>query len=268
MSVRKRKWTTRNGEAKEAFIVDYTDQDGDRHIRTFDRKKDADAHHATVTVDVRQGLHSAPSKSATVAEACETWIKRVEADGKKRALLLTVALTGLRASELRGLRWQDVDLKAGELHVRQRADRYSKIGVPKSDSSVRTVPLDPGALTAALREWKLACPKGDEGLVFPSSTGRIQHHSNMLKSLGPVMIEAGVVNKSGAPKYGLHSFRHFFASWCINPRNRGGRELPAKEVQQLLGHASIVLTMDVYGHLFPKTDDRTELAASARALLA
>jgi integrase len=197
-------------------------------------------------------------------------IKRLidKAEGKKRALLLTVALTGLRASELRGLRWQDVDLKAGELHVRQRADRYSKIGVPKSDSSVRTVPLDPGALTAALREWKLACPKGDEGLVFPSSTGRIQHHSNMLKSLGPVMIEAGVVNKSGAPKYGLHAFRHFFASWCINPRNRGGRELPAKEVQQLLGHASIVLTMDVYGHLFPKTDDRTELAASARALLA
>ena len=44
--------------------------------------------------------------------------------GKRHALLLVAALSGLRASELRGLRWKDVDLKAGELHVRQRADRY------------------------------------------------------------------------------------------------------------------------------------------------
>ena len=44
MSVRKRKWTTRNGEAKEAWIVDYFDQEGDRHIQTFERKKDADAY--------------------------------------------------------------------------------------------------------------------------------------------------------------------------------------------------------------------------------
>ena len=43
---------------------------------------------------------------------------------RQRALLLTAALTGLRASELRGLRWSDVDLKVGELHVRQRADRF------------------------------------------------------------------------------------------------------------------------------------------------
>ena len=42
MSVRKRSWTTRKGEMKEAWIVDYADQEGDRHIRTFDRKKEAD----------------------------------------------------------------------------------------------------------------------------------------------------------------------------------------------------------------------------------
>lgn len=111
-------------------------------------------------------------------------------------------------------------LKAGELHVRQRADRYSEIGAPKSDSSVRTVPIDPGALTAALKEWKLACPKGGEGLVFPSSTGRIEHHANMLRSLEPVMKAAKVVDKEGEPKYGLHAFRHFFGSWCIT-KNRG-----------------------------------------------
>lgn len=70
------------------------------------------------------------------------------------------------------------------------------------------------------------------------------------------------------PKYALHSLRHFFASWCINPKHRGGRELSAKVVQHLLGHSSIAMTLDLYGHLFPSSDnDRTELTAAANALL-
>ena len=68
MSVRKRKWLTRNGEAKEAWIVDYS-VNGSRHIETFERKKDADAREAQVTVDVGKGIHIAPSKSPTVAQA-------------------------------------------------------------------------------------------------------------------------------------------------------------------------------------------------------
>jgi integrase len=376
MSVRKRAWTTRNGEPREAWIVDYFDQDGDRHIETFERKKDADARHATVKVDIRQGVHTAPSKSITVAEAAEAWIKRVEADGRERAtvreyrqhvdlhitprigraklahltaakveafrddllaklsrqlarkvltsfksllkaakfahvaagvsiksgkrerklevgidiptageikrlieaakddlkrrtLLLTAALTGLRASELRGLRWAaDVDLKHGELHVRQRADRFNAIGAPKSHSSVRTVPLDADVLIPALKQWRLACPKGEGDLVFPTAAGKVEHHKNMLEGLAPVMVAAGVVDKAGKPKYALHAFRHFFASWCINRKAAGGRELPPKDVQTLLGHSSIVMTLDRYGHLFPRGDDRAELAASARALLA
>lgn len=82
-----------------------------------------------------------------------------------------------------------------------------------------------------------------------------------------MMKAAGVVTAKGEPKYALHAFRHFFASWCINPKSRGGRELPPKVVQTLLGHSSIVMTLDRYGHLFPRGDDRAELDASARALL-
>jgi integrase len=85
MSVRKREWTTTAGEKREAWIVDYADQAGERHIRTFNRKKDADAYHATVKVDVRHGVHTPPSKSVTVAEAAESWIKRVEAEGRERS---------------------------------------------------------------------------------------------------------------------------------------------------------------------------------------
>ena len=62
------------GEAKEAWIVDYIDQDGERHIETFKRKKDADAYAEQVGVDVRAGTHTPVSKSITVAKAAEDWI--------------------------------------------------------------------------------------------------------------------------------------------------------------------------------------------------
>src|SRR5262249_2849203 len=76
MSVRKREWTTRLGEPREAWIVDYTDQQGARHIKTFDRKKDADAHEATVKVDIRAGVHT--STKTTVAEAGRKWVADAE----------------------------------------------------------------------------------------------------------------------------------------------------------------------------------------------
>ena len=87
MSVRKRAWTTSKGERKEAWIVDYADQDGERHIQTFNRKKEADEYHATVSVDIRQGIHTPHSKSVTVAAAAEDWIKSVELDNRERSTI-------------------------------------------------------------------------------------------------------------------------------------------------------------------------------------
>ena len=60
-------------------------------------------------------------------------------DGRWRPLVMTAIFTGLRASELRGLRWSDVDLKRNELHVRQRADYYREIGALKSEAGERTI---------------------------------------------------------------------------------------------------------------------------------
>ena len=112
------------------------------------------------------------------------------------------------------------------------------IGQLKSNSSARTVPLPPDLL-AALKEWKLACPKGEQDVVFPSSTGAIEHHANMLRAMESIMKAAGTVDKAGEPKYSLHAFRHFFASWCINRKADGGRELPAKVVQDFLAIARL-----------------------------
>jgi integrase len=374
MSVRKRTWTTRNGETREAWVCDYTDGEGDRVLRTFDRKKDADAFHASVKVEVERGEHITPSKSETVAEAAERWIKRVEAEGRERttvrqyrqhvnlhiapriggiklanlttgrvetfryellaelsrplarkvltslksllkaarrahvaanvsigrekraprlevgkdipssaeikrllaaaadapirarALLVVAIFTGLRASELRGLRWKDIDLTHAEVHVRQRADRFNNIGAPKSESSVRTVPIGQRVVNV-LKEWKVACPPNERDLVFPTSTGAIEHHANMLRGLEPVMVAAGLTDKRGAPKYALHSLRHYFCSWCLG-RRPDGRELPLKVVQVLMGHGSIVMTGDRYGHIQPSRNDKSELAAAEAALWA
>jgi integrase len=65
----------------------------------------------------------------------------------------------------------------------------------------------------------------------------------------------------------LPALRHFYASWCINRKKDGGLELPMKTVQERLGHSSIIMTSDVYGHLFPRSDDGSELAEAENALL-
>jgi integrase len=380
MAIRKRKWTTRTGEVRENWIFDYRDQHGDRHIRTFARRKDAEDYQATVKVDIQRGVHTAPSKSVTVAEAADDWLKFSKGEGLERAtlavyrthvahivarignqkltsltkpsvnkfrdelvadlsrslaskvmtsfkaiikdaerrgnvaqnvatgvtvkrskrdkrklvvgvdiptveeiqkiiaaargryrpLLLTAIFTGLRSSELRGLRWEDIDLKRNSgflLHVRQRADRYGKIGVPKSAGSRRTVPIMP-MLANVLREWKLKCEPSKHGLAFPTSSGRVARHGDLVRKVFiPTVKRAGLLDTEGKAKYtGLHTLRHFYASRLINARADGGLELPAKVVQERLGHSSIVMTMDVYGHLFPRGDDDGAEAKAEAAL--
>lgn len=212
--------------------------------------------------------------------------------GRWRPLLLTAIFCGLRASELRGLRWVDLDLDRRILHVRQRADRFNDIGRPKSESGERELPM-PALVANALREWKLACPRRDTGekdeageaikvldLVFPSGAGKVESLGNIInRGLAPVQLHACVTVDTGkrdeagepilAAKYtGLHALRHFHASWLINRRADGGLELPPKIVQERLGHSTIAMTLDVYGHLFPRQDGDEEINAAAAAFIA
>ena len=78
-----------------------------------------------------------------------------------------------------------------------------------------------------------------------------------------------MVTKNGKAKYtGLHALRHFYASLCINSREHGGLGLLPKAVQERMGHSSITMTYDLYGHLFPRGDDSQVLDAVEGALLA
>jgi integrase len=400
VSVRKRKWVTRLGEEREAWMVDYRDQENRRVHKTFARKKEADAFAASSRVEVHEGTHVADSASVTVTKAGELWLTSAEAaelerttldqyrqhlrlhiepfigrmklsqlnaptvrrfedrlreegrstamvkyvvrslgallgdaqergmivrnpvrelrrrrrnnggqkerhngklkigvdiptpdeikriiaaaDGRWRPLLLTAIFTGLRASELRGLRWSDVDLTKSLLHVRQRADRFNQIGPPKTHAGERTVPLPP-MVAQTLREWRLKCPKkeGKLWLVFPNGDGNVEWHTNLIvRGLLPTLLKAGVtvrakdsrgrpaVDQDAKPvlvaKYtGLHALRHFYASWCASIG------LTMKAVQTRMGHSNIAVTMDTYTHIFPDTNnDAEQLATGERMLMA
>jgi integrase len=171
------------------------------------------------------------------------------AKGRRRPLLVTAIFTGLRASELRGLPWADVGLDRAELTVRQRADKWGAIGSPKSDAGKRTVPLAPMAVNA-LREWRLVCPKGDGDLVFPNTRGNPEPLASIhYRALAPLQVAAGITTDASRPKYGMHSLRHAAASLFIE------QGFTPKRIQALLGHSTIAMTFDTYGHLFPAPED-------------
>lgn len=155
----------------------------------------------------------------------------------------------------------------------------------------RTIPVPPTVINAS-REWRPACPRrmiGNDAegnqvrelhYVFPTGSGNIESRSNMTKrGFLPTQVAARVAvandktRENGKTiivqaKYGgMHSLRHFYASWLINRPQDGGLALPPKVIQERLGHSSIVMTMGVYGHLFPHGDDADEMAAAERALL-
>ena len=172
------------------------------------------------------------------------------AQGWFRPMFVTAVFTGLRASELRGLRWEDVELDRAELTVRQRADRWSTIGSPKSHAGKRSIPLAPMVVNA-IKEWRLTCPKGRAGLVFPTKQGKVRQLNTIhTRGLVPLQVAAGVIAAGPTkPKYGLKALRHAAASLFIE------QGFTPKRVQALMGHSTIQMTFDTYGHLFPAPED-------------
>jgi integrase len=191
----------------------------------------------------------------------------------ERPLILTAITTGLRSSELRGLRWQDIDLETGTITVCQRADEWGQIGPPKSEAGRRTIPIPP-ELVAELKRWKLRCKPSALGLAFPSATGTPVRHNNLLRRMYfPLQVRAGLgvpkldkagkpqVGKEGEPiltgKYSFHALRHAAASSWIESR------IDLKRLQVWIGHESIQLTLDTYGHLLADQERDAELALQA-----
>jgi integrase len=172
--------------------------------------------------------------------------------GRHRPLLVTAVFTGMRASELRGLPWSAVDFAKRTIAVRQRADEWGTIGMPKSAAGQREIPMSPTVLNT-LKEWKLTCPKGELSLVFPNTLGKVEPLGNIARRFWrPLQRTAGLVDATGEPLFNFHTLRHFAASNWIE------LGFSPKRLQALLGHSSVQMTFDRYGHLFPSAEDDHE----------
>jgi integrase len=155
--------------------------------------------------------------------------------------------TGLRHGELAGLRWADVSLVEGELLVRQQFTGGELVDTTK-DADPRTVDLVPAA-RALLEAWWLET--GDERLVFENEDGGYLDDSRSRKVLYAAMKRAGIarLGERGGTR-DFHSFRHTFARVALEH----GAQL--EWVQAQLGHSSITLTRDLYGHWSREAEKR------------
>jgi integrase len=186
-----------------------------------------------------------------------------------RAFIITAIFTGLRASELRGLSWDHVNFAEKVINVRQRADFKNKLGRLKSAAAFRSVPMSP-IVANTLKQWRLAAPKSEHNLVFPTGNGTIISNSNMhrqcwrriLRALNLICCDTGgAENAVEKPKYTFHHLRHVAASLFIE------QNWSAKKVQAVMGHSSIKVTYDLYGHLWPTAEDDQEAMKQIEARL-
>jgi integrase len=195
----------------------------------------------------------APDEMHPLSEAeARTFLDTASGSGDRFEALYVLAITtGLRRGELLGLRWDDANLDRGILRVGRGLVREGGrhiVGETKTRRGRRQVNLTPRTV-AALRSHrkrqveqrvKLASLYEDHGLIFASQSGTPLNPENLVKrSFKPLLKRAGL------PEIRFHDLRHTCATLLL------GRGVHPKFVQELLGHATIAMTLDTYSHYLP-----------------
>jgi len=206
--------------------------------------------------------HQEEVQPLTVEEA--RTLLRVARQYRLYALYAVALSIGLRRGEALGLRWADVDLDTGRLHIRQTLQRHSgelHFAPPKTRRSRRTVPLLPSMVTT-LREHRERQAEErrragdaweDSGLVFTTTTGRPIEPNDFSNAFGRLCERAGV------RKVRLHDLRHTCASMLL------AQGVPPRVVMEVLGHSALEVTMTIYGHVM--LDAQRKALAGMDALL-
>jgi integrase len=200
----------------------------------------------------------APDEMRPLSEAeARTFLDTARESGDRFEALYVLAITtGLRRGELLGLRWDDANLDRGILRVGRGLVREGGrhiVGETKTKRGRRQVNLTPRTV-AALRSHrkrqveqrvKLASLYEDHGLIFASQSGTPLNPENLVKrSFKPLL------KKAGLPEIRFHDLRHTCATLLL------GRGVHPKIVQELLGHATIAMTLDTYSHYLPSMGDQ------------
>ncbi len=183
--------------------------------------------------------------------------------------IIFAAASGLRAGEQHALRWRHLNLgNKNEVTVETRVDAYNDEDLPKSEAGLRTVPLGADVVQhLRKRKARSKWSKSDD-LVFPNKSGDYKRHGHMLQDqFYPLFDKLAELHKSDpdrhppAPKrFNWHALRHFAVSCWIEAG------LQPKTVQTFVGHATLQMTMDTYGHMFPSDDHAKAMDAIAKGL--
>lgn len=167
------------------------------------------------------------------------------------ALYLLAVTTGLRQGELLGLKWEDVDLEAGTLQVRRTlttAKGGPVLSTPKTKGSRRTVKLSPTALEALRSHLERQLGEIDEagdlwrenGLIFASEVGGFLDRRYITTHRFKPLLK-----RAGLPRIRFHDLRHTCATLLLS------KNVDPKVVSEMLGHATIAITLDTYSHVLP-----------------
>lgn len=192
-------------------------------------------------------------KEAEALNPQELQLLLKKAEEPYKTLFLAAAFTGMRRGELLGLQWGDIDWNKNLIYVRRAlvwANAKDEQGTdghrwlfdtPKSRSSKRSIVMSP-KLKDALTLHRLSCPASPHDLVFCGKDGQPMDPDNMVKrEFMPTLGSAGIRHVP------FHALRHTYATLLIEQKEN------IKFIQSQLGHASIQMTMDQYGHVLPQS---------------
>lgn len=182
-------------------------------------------------------------------------------DDPVRTLVFLVAVTGLRISEALGLKWDDLDYEGQMINLRRVWVGNDLIDHTKTEGSAAPVPLG-DLLADALRAWHQESPYGNPNdWIFPSVKlrGKKPLSASIMAAskVRPAAIKAGIRLEAGQ-RFGFHNFRHSLATFLISR----GKDI--KTVQELLRHAKVSTTLDLYS----QGVDSVKLAAQEEIALA
>jgi integrase len=155
-----------------------------------------------------------------------------------RGLWATALYAGLRRGELQALDWADVDLEQRLIRVERSWDRRAGLIEPKSKSGKRRVPI-PDVLRSHLLAHRLQQGRGGHGLVFAGKNGRPFDPGSIAARARKAWAQANL------KPIGLHDCRHTYAAFMI------AANVNAKALSSYMGHSTITVTLDRYGHLLP-----------------
>jgi integrase len=187
---------------------------------------------------LKLSLPAARARRERVARPAEAAALLTALPEPDRALWTTALHAGLRRGELQALEWSNVVFDAGLIRVAYSWDRVAGTIEPKSRAGKRRVPLS-SALRAALLEHRLRQGRGGDGLVFGLTKVRPFDPGTVIARARAAWQAARL-----AP-IGLHECRHTYAAYMI------AAGVNAKSLSVYMGHSTITVTLDRYGHLLP-----------------